>query len=75
MNSFEVMSFRNSKKDKFALACQTVSGDRFVVRRVEVKLTDVWVKFADGTTAKPETLEFMERFTDAKAMQKFLLKQ
>jgi len=75
MDEFEVMGFRKSRQDGFALAAETVSGNRLVIRQVLAKGESVLVKLADGTIAKPSALTFIKRFTNAKELQKFLLKQ
>jgi len=75
MKHFEAMSYRKAKGDSFALVCEAINGNRFIVKQISRKGTDAIIRLSDGTTAKPEALKLIERVYGAKEMQKFLLKQ
>lgn len=70
----DVLAFRNFRKENRALACETLSGDRFQIKQISVKGVDVSIKFSDGTLSKPAMLKSIESFWDAKSLQNYLLK-
>jgi hypothetical protein len=75
MNEFDVMSFRRSSKEKAGRiqCCELENGNRFIMQRIEIKGTDVIVKLADGTTAKPHVIKTIYEFGSAAEAQSFLL--
>ncbi len=77
MNEFDVMGFRRTPKEKVGslLCCELINGNRFRVKRIEVKGVDVLVKLSDGTSAKPDAIKQIQEFRDAVAAQQFLLNQ
>lgn len=75
MTESEVYSHRKTKGDSFALVCELTNGNRFGVKQLSRKGNEIEVKLSDGTTAKADAVQFIERAHDAKEMQKFLLKQ
>ena len=77
MNVFDVMSYKQNPKDKREiLVCgQLIDGNRFRVKRIEVKNTDVSVEFSNGIVVKkPELIESLHEFTNLRDAQSFLLK-
>ena len=75
MNEFDVIHFRQNPKEKSATiqCCELENGNRFVIKRIEVKGTDVFAKLADGTTAKPDAIKSIYQFINPKDAQEFLL--
>ncbi|MDQ3750436.1 MAG: hypothetical protein M3367_15685 [Acidobacteriota bacterium] len=75
MNEFDVMSFRRKPKEKknTILCCEARNGNRFIVKQIEVKGTDVTAKLSDGTSAKPDVLSVIYEFSNVADAQSFLL--
>lgn len=72
MYDSDLFMFRNASG---LVCCETLSGDRFRIKKIQAKNNDSIAVFTDGTTAKAGMIYSIEVFDDVRKAQSFLLKK
>lgn len=77
MDYNEVMNCQNFQKEGVIAIAETMSGDRFIIKKIGFnnKKHDFEVAFTNGVVSKPAALKEIKKFDDIKSAQKYLIGQ